>query len=80
MTNIFTGWVDDSVFVRRNPEANEEVWSNGGGHAGHQASGAFTTGRSRGRPNPLPPAVKPRSQVGLIQNYDLKALQRKPKD
>ena len=66
----FTGWVDDSVFVRRNPDSNsEEVWSNGG--AGQQA-GAFTTGRQgrgggagRSNPPPPPPAIKPRSQVRL---------------
>jgi len=66
-------WVDDSVFVRRNPDSNsEEVWSNGG--AGQQA-GAFTTGRQgrggaggagRSNPPPPPPAVKPRSQVPSI--------------
>ena len=67
---VFTGWVDDSVFVRRNQDSNsDEVWSNGG--AGQQA-GAFTTGRQgrgggagRSNPPPPPPAVKPRSQVRL---------------
>lgn len=51
------GWVDDSVFTRRNPEQDDDVWSNGGSHPG----GAFTTGR-RSRPV-VPPPVKPRSQV-----------------
>lgn len=59
---FIAGWVDDSVFIRRNQESNEDLWSNGG--PGGQA-GAFTTGRQRGRnaPVPPPPAVKPRTQV-----------------
>ena len=72
---FFTGWVDDSVFIRRNPDSNsEEVWSNGAG----QQAGAFTTGR-QGRgggrsnaPPPPPPAVKPRSQVCLFCNFACK--------
>ena len=60
---MLSGWVDDSIFTRRNPENDEEMWSNGSPAGG----GAFTTGRSRGRTNapPPPPAVKPRSQVRL---------------
>ena len=59
---LITGWVDDSVFTRRNQENDEEVWSNGGSGS-HTGSGAFTTGRQRARPQPPAPPVKPRSQV-----------------
>ena len=64
---MITGWVDDSVFTRRNQENDEEVWSNGG--SGSHTGGAFTTGRQRARPQPPAPPVKPRSQVISVSVY-----------
>lgn len=56
------------MFTRRNPEHDEEVWSNGG--SGGHPGGAFTTGRQRGRPQPPAPPVKPRSQVSLSKRIN----------
>ena len=73
---LFSGWVDDSIFTRRNPENDEEVWSNGGSTGSGHPGGAFTTGRQRARPQPPAPPVKPRSQVPQVGLENINKQQR----